>query len=160
MQPKHRASPESIVASILFIALFFVVLIQVFGRTPLFIGPIWTEELARWLWIWMAFIGIAEVERTDGQLRMSFLVDALPAKIRMWIFTIIDLVYLGLLVNLSYIGWRTVLRTMRSESPFLPVPDSFMYASAFVAMLLVLHRVARRFYARLHDGLSKTETRP
>ena len=67
------------------ILLFAVLMIQIFGRTPMFRGPVWTEEAARWIWVWMAFIAIAAVERNDAQLRMGFLADALPARARHWL---------------------------------------------------------------------------
>lgn len=152
-----RQSPESIAAGLLFIALFAVVLIQVFGRTPLFVGPVWTEELARWIWVWMAFVGIAEVERQDGQLRMAFLADALPARARLALYTVIDLVYLGLTGHLVLIAWRTIQRTARSESVTLPWPDALMYTATFVAFVLIFHRVVRRILARIKAARSGME---
>lgn len=95
MRPLRRYSPEGIAASILFIVLIVVLMIQILGRTPLFTGPVWTEEAARWLWVWMALIAIPEVERTDSQLRMGFLVEQLQRRARIAVLTLIDLVYLG-----------------------------------------------------------------
>ena len=46
----RRYSFEGVVASALFIVLFAVLMIQIFGRTPLFRGPVWTEEAARLIW--------------------------------------------------------------------------------------------------------------
>lgn len=149
MPPREKQSPESIAAGILFIALFVVVMIQVLGRTPLFVGPVWTEELARWIWVWMAFIAIGEVERADGQLRMGFVADALPETLRTALFTLIDLAYFGVMSHMLLISWRTIRRTMNSESVTLPWPDALLYASVFVASLLILHRVARRIVSRL-----------
>lgn len=144
MKPLAKYSPEGTVAAILFIALIVVLLIQVFGRTPLFSGPVWTEETARWLWVWMAMIGIAEVERTDSQLRMGFLVERLRRRARIAVFTAIDLVYLAVVLNLIWIGWKTILRTWSNAAVTLPVSDAVLYASGFVAMILIANRVIRR----------------
>ena len=157
MQRKY--SPEGIVASVLLIGLFLVVLVQVFGRTPLYVGPIWTEELARWLWVWMAFIGIAEVERTDSQLSMGFVAEALPKRAQVALYTLIDVVYLGIMLNLSVIGYGTILRTWSNETVTLPTSDALLYASAFVASFLILHRIARRIVVRLKTGTT-TEVSP
>lgn len=148
MGGKRRYSLEGTLASILFIVLFIIVLVQVFGRTPLFTGPVWTEELARWLWVWMAFIAIGEVERQDSQLRMGFVADALPAKARRVLFTAIDLVYLGIMGHLCLIGYRTVLRTWNNESVTLPVSDALLYASALVASVFILIRILQRLRGR------------
>ncbi|QDY70440.1 TRAP transporter small permease [Qingshengfaniella alkalisoli] len=144
MKPPGKYSAEGIAASLLFVALIFIVMLQILGRTALFTGPVWTEEAARWLWVWMAMIGISEVERTDSQLRMGFLVEALRRRIRVAIFTIIDVIYLGIVVHLIWIGWKTVQRTWSNESVTLPVSDAVLYASGFIAMILVANRVIRR----------------
>jgi len=119
----RKYSIEGIVASVIFIVLIGVVLIQVFGRTPLLRGPIWTEETARWLWVWMAFIGIAEVERQDGQLKMAFLANLLPDGARRILYTVIDLVYLGIVGHLVWIAYKTVLRTWDNVTVTLPTTD-------------------------------------
>ena len=31
----------------------------------------WTEELIRWLWVWMACLGLSEAERYQQHLRMD-----------------------------------------------------------------------------------------
>ncbi|TYB87926.1 TRAP transporter small permease [Oceaniovalibus sp. ACAM 378] len=148
MKQPRKYSIEGTVASVIFIVLIGVVLIQVFGRTPLFRGPVWTEEAARWLWVWMAFIGIAEVERQDGQLRMAFLADLLPEGSRRVLYTVIDLVYLGIMAHLAWIGYKTVLRTWDNVTVTLPTTDALLYASGFVAALLILHRIVRRLIGR------------
>ncbi|MEZ5722440.1 MAG: TRAP transporter small permease subunit [Paracoccaceae bacterium] len=108
----------------------------------------------------MAFLAIGEVERTDGQLRMAFLADALPGRAKLALYTVIDLVYLGLTGHLIVIAWRTIGRTARSESVTLPWPDAFMYTATFVAFLLIFHRVARRILARFTAARTDPEARP
>lgn len=151
MTQVRRYSLEGIVASLLFIILFGVLLIQIFGRTPLFVGPVWTEELARWIWVWMAFIAIGEVERQDAQLRMGFIAEALPAGAKRILYTLIDVVYLGIMVHLCVIGYRSIIRTWSNESVTLPVSDAALYASAFVASVLIVLRIVRRLAVRFRS---------
>lgn len=152
MTQVRRYSLEGIVASLLFIILFGVLLIQIFGRTPLFVGPVWTEELARWIWVWMAFIAIGEVERQDSQLRMGFIAEALPAGAKRILYTLIDVVYLGIMVHLCVIGYRSIIRTWSNESVTLPVSDAALYASAFVASVLIVLRIVRRLAMRFRSA--------
>ena len=143
----RRYSLEGTIAAILFLVLIGIVTIQIFGRTPLFRGPVWTEEAARWVWVWMAFLGIGEVERQNKHLRMGFLAAMLPAVARRIVFMAIDLVYLAIMAHLAWIGWRTVERTSINSAVTLPVPDAVLYASAFLASLFVLYRIVRRLLA-------------
>ena len=145
-----KYSLEGIVASVLFIILIVVLMIQILGRTPLFTGPIWTEEAARWLWVWMVMVGIAEVERNDSQLRMAFLVEGLRQKLRVAVLTVIDLVYLAMVLDLMWIGWKTIMRTWSNQAVTLPATDAVLYASGFVAMVLIAHRLLRRLLGLGH----------
>lgn len=140
---------EAVVGSVIFIILFFIILWQVFGRTPILIGPVWTEELARWLWVWMALIGIGAVEKRDTHLRMGFLTALLPQTVQRGLSLLTDLIYLGLAGHLIWIAWKSVERTWNYESVSLPTTDAVLYASAFVAMILIVHRILRRLYGTL-----------
>ena len=135
---------EASIASVLFIALFFVMILQILGRTPVVTGPVWTEELARWIWVWMALIGIGTVERDSAHLRMGFLIEYLPERVQKIWAIIIDLVYIAIASHLVWIAYKSVLRTWNNETVTLPTTDALLYASAFVAMILIVHRIARR----------------
>ncbi len=154
----RKYSIEGIVASVFFIVLIGVVLVQVFGRTPLFRGPVWTEEAARWLWVWMAFIGIAEVERQDGQLKMAFLAELLPEGARRALYTAIDLVFLGIMCHLAWISYKTVLRTWDNVTVTLPTTDALLYASGLVASILIIHRIVRRLIGRRDVTVTREPT--
>ncbi len=153
MKLNSRYSFEGIIASVIFIMLWLVVLLQILGRTNIVAGPVWTEELARWLWVWMAFLAIAVVERKDAQLNMGFITELFAKRVRIALFTLIDLVYLAVLCNLSWIGYKTVLRTLRNESVTLPTSDAALYASAFVASFFIIFRVLQRLNKRKNELL-------
>ncbi|MCO6381116.1 MAG: TRAP transporter small permease [Vannielia sp.] len=153
MRRRARYSPEGVFSTLIFCGLIVVILIQILGRTPLFTGPVWTEELARWLWVWMVFIGIGEAERTNAQLRMDLLGGLLKERGRMILFTAIDLVYFGVACHLVWIGWKTVERTWRNASVTLPAPDGAMYLAAFLGMILVVWRIGARLLGKAgRDG--------
>ncbi len=144
MTGNGKYSIEGIAATILFLGLIFVVLLQVFGRSGLFPAPVWTEELARWIWVWMAFIATGEAERRNVQLRMGILVEALFGRLRFVLFTAIDIVYLAVTCHLFWIGCKTVLRTWNNESVTLAFSDAVLYASYPVAAVFIIWRVANR----------------
>jgi len=54
------------------------VFLQVLFRY-LFDAPLgWSEEFARFAFVWLSFLGAASLVRSDGHIRVSLLVDALP----------------------------------------------------------------------------------
>lgn len=56
------------------ILVFLQVLFRYLFDTPL--G--WSEEVARFAFVWLSFLGAASLVRSDGHIRVSLLVDALP----------------------------------------------------------------------------------
>jgi TRAP-type C4-dicarboxylate transport system permease small subunit len=56
------------------ILVFLQVLFRYLFDTPL--G--WSEEIARFAFVWLSFLGAASLVRSDGHIRVSLLVDALP----------------------------------------------------------------------------------
>jgi len=153
---KRKYGFEATIASVLFIILFFVMILQILGRTPIVAGPVWTEELARWIWVWMALIGIATVERDNAHLRMGFLIEYLPRSAQKIWAIIVDIVYIALAAHLVWIAYKSIQRTWNNETVTLPTSDAVLYASAFVAMILILHRIARRLFTNI-TGFSKME---
>lgn len=151
---KHRYGVEGAVATVLFIVLIAVVTLQIVGRVGLFVPPIWTEELSRWLWVWMAMIGIAEVERQDGQLKAGFIVYRLPQRAQAVIFTAVDLVWFAAVAQLAWVGYQGVERTWNNTSVTLPVTDGVLYASFPLAAVFILYRIARRIAGL---GIRQTE---
>lgn len=141
-------TPEGIIASALFAALIGVILLQVIGRIGVMRGPVWTEELSRWIWVWMAIIGLGAVERNNAHLRMGIIVDALPDLFRKGLYTLIDLAWLGLTMHLTLIGYRSVLRTWNNTAVSLPLTDAVLYASYPVAAVFIGWRIVQRLVRR------------
>jgi TRAP-type C4-dicarboxylate transport system permease small subunit len=86
---------------------------------------------------------------------MGFLTELLATKARAFLFTLIDLVYLAVTVNLVWIGYKTVIRTLRNSAVTLPVPDALLYASAFVASILICFRISQRLLSRKNEIFNK-----
>jgi TRAP-type C4-dicarboxylate transport system permease small subunit len=124
--------------------LMAIILLQILGRFGIFPGQVWTEELTRWLWVWMALLGVAAAEKRQEHLRMEFLTQLLPARLRRWCFRVQDGVALVLAAYLCWQGVKGVLRTLDNESVTLPVPDAVLYLSLPVGMALWFLVLARR----------------
>ncbi len=141
---KRKYGFEAAISSILFIILFGVIVYQILGRTTVVTGAVWTEEAARWIWVWMALIGIGTVERDRAHLRMGFVMELMPARVQRFVGIATDILYLGIACHLVWIGWKTVLRTWDNASVTLVFTDGVLYASCFVAMVIVVYRVLQR----------------
>ncbi len=146
--PIKRTSPEGWVSTGLLLGVFVVILLQIFSRhLPLPI-PIWTEELSRWLWVWLVFVGMAEVERADSHLKMDLFADKIAFVPRTVLFMAIDVLCIAVFVELIHIGTKGALRNLHATAVTLPVTMIFFYAAYPVAGIFIVLRIVQRLVRR------------
>ena len=95
--------PENWIAFVLFWALAFIVFLQFFTRYILNDSLAWTEEIARYGLMWLAFIGGAVVTRKKTQIAVELLGNLMkPGPLRTALFALVDFVTLGFMALLAY----------------------------------------------------------
>lgn len=89
----------------LMVSLCAVILLQVFYRYVLNAALVWPEELARYLMIWLTFVGASIAVAEGAHVRVEFLVDRLPPRSRRWVEVgarLVVLAFLLMFVSQSY----------------------------------------------------------
>jgi TRAP-type transport system small permease protein len=146
--PQGSYSPEGIASASLLVLLMLIILFQIASRLGFMPGQVWTEELIRWIWVWMALLGVSEAERTQQHLRMEMLPAMWSAAVRGFVYRTIDLATGVLALYMAWLGFKGVLRTWNDESVTLFMSDAVLYAALPVGALLwalrLFLRVARR----------------
>lgn len=79
------------VVVVLFLAMTITVIIQVFFRFVIQSPLRWTEELARYLMIWLVLMASAIAMRNRSHLQVDVLTSALPQKPKRILTAIVDL---------------------------------------------------------------------
>lgn len=120
-------------------AMIVVVLIQVAGRTLPVTTPIWTEELSRFLMVFMASTGsIVAMSVVGGFIRVDIFVNLLPKKIGMLVEIVCEglvCLFLMLMVQPSY---RLMLARLGQNSPTLRMSMAIPQSAVFLAILGIL----------------------
>ena len=88
---------------LLLLAIFVDVLLQVVTR-QLGISLTFTEESARYLLIWMAFVGIGAATYRNAHMRVSFVVEQVPPPWRAYLTNLARLLFLVYVLLLGYSG--------------------------------------------------------
>ena len=114
-------------SAVLLVGLLVTVSLGVFTRAwedPL----IWTDEVSRFLMIWLACLGWTMASRKRAHIRIRFFVDLLPASARhgVEIFMQCAVTLFGVLV--AWYGVDLVTRNIALEATTLPITMSVMYA--------------------------------
>ncbi len=117
-----------------------VVFLQVIYRYLLAQPLHWSEELARYLFVWISILGAALSVQKRGHVGMDFFFKMLPDKGRRYLIFLIYLL-MGVVVLVILVqGIFLVQKTAAQQSPAMEISMGWAYASLPAgAALMVLH---------------------
>ncbi len=127
--------------------LFITIVVVTFGQVVLryvFKSPVfWAEEVARYAFIWMSFIGAAVAIALDAHANISFVLNALPHKARKVVQAIGRVLSIAFFAVVGYSALRIAVSAASDRSPALGLPMSAVYlalpfASVFAVAYLVI----------------------
>jgi TRAP-type C4-dicarboxylate transport system permease small subunit len=101
---------------------------------PLF----WSDEAARYLFVWTALIGAAACVRERAHYAMDALVLRLPPAARRLCAGLVWLAVAGFVAVLLVYGWRDTVNAARQEALSLPMRMDLAYAAMPVGAALML----------------------
>jgi len=126
-----------------------VVFLQVIARYVLQIPIGWTEEVARFAFIWMVFLGIAITERQKAHFRITFVVDRFPGRARFALWLLGEILIFGALGWLLVESIRFVGMGARQVSAAMEMRLHYVYAALPAAVVLAIVNRTRQFVATL-----------
>jgi tripartite ATP-independent transporter DctM subunit len=127
-----------LIAGLLIGAITVLVTVQVFARYVLNNTPPWSEELCRYLFIWVSFLGACVATRRAAHLGVDSLVRRLPAGAREMLrhaVTALIVAFAGLLV---WQGVALVPAMASQRSPSMGMSLQYVFASIPIAGLIIL----------------------
>jgi TRAP-type transport system small permease protein len=102
----------------------------------------WTEELARYLMIWMVFVGGAVASRKADSLAVEALVQAVPPRIGRVVKIASHLLSLVFYAIIFMIGFYWTQFGGTETAPVMKVPMIYVYSSmSFGAVLTILNTI-------------------
>jgi len=125
-------------AGLLIGAITVLVTVQVFARYVLNNTPPWSEELCRYLFIWVSFLGACVATRRAAHLGVDSLVSRLPAGAREVLrhaVTALIVAFAGLLV---WQGVALVPAMASQRSPSMGMSLQYVFAAIPIAGLIIL----------------------
>ncbi|HZH07846.1 MAG TPA: TRAP transporter small permease [Lautropia sp.] len=143
---------ERLLDGVLAVALavmLFSMLYQVFGRYVLGHAPGWSEELARYLMVWLTMLGSASVLRSGGHISVTTLTDRLGPRALASVLAVRDA---ALVATSGVLAWWGVLFSEMNgvqESAAMEIPMSIPYAAlpagaVLIVLMVLLARLGGR----------------
>lgn len=145
--------PENWLALIVFWALAFIVFLQFFTRYVLNDSLAWTEEIARYGLMVLAFVGGAVVTRKRGQIAVELVSNVMkPGLARATLLAAVDFITFGFLVLLAWFSVTIVERMHYQRMTVFELPMSYVYGAIAVGCFLMLGRQAMVVWSNMRNG--------
>lgn len=135
---------EEIIGGSLFIVMLGVLVIQVFSRQVLDSPITWSEQLARFLFVYVAYLAVSSEIKNDGHVRIDYFFNKLPGTIRTVLHYLFQIMIAGVLILMIYIGYEMAMRKMPVEIVSLNISYVYMYMALPVLSVLMLYRLIER----------------
>lgn len=155
MSTSLRRGLEYLCAGLL-IVIVAVIFTNVVGRY-FFHAPLrWSDEVAQFLFLWLAYLGALAALMGGRHYSFSNVIDLLPRKARIAAKTLSDILVLAMLAILVKGGIQLVDLLSHQRSPALDVPIYYVYAAlplvSFLMALVVVYQIVIRLRGAPEPG--------
>lgn len=138
-------------AEMLLVTMLALMVIMVFGNVVLRYGfnsgIISSEELSRYLFIWITFLGAIVAMRENAHLGLDTVVRLLPSVGKKLCFALSNLLMLGCCALMFYGTWKQQGINATTLSPVTETPMSWVYGVGYIASvamgLLIVGKLVR-----------------
>jgi len=147
---------EELVAGTFMVVMSLTTFANVLARY-FFNHPIqWAEELSRYAFIWVVFMGAVVCTKRKRHIAIDFLLPALPSRASAWIRFLADACTLGIALVIAYYGWKLTAAATQITAT-LQVPHYFVYIVVPVSAALIFLHTLGDLAGNLRAALRKGE---
>ena len=126
-----------------FVVVILVGFLQVVMRTFFNRSLTWSEELIRYVYVWLCWVGISLCERRNEHIQLTFVLNLLPVAVQKSIGIVI---HIGLIIFTAWLTWLGLQLTatvygMGTTSTALSIPLYLVYLSFPTGCMLYCIRI-------------------
>jgi TRAP-type transport system small permease protein len=139
--------PVEVACGALMVAITGVVFLQVVSRYVFSYPFDWPEELARYLFIWVALLGAALALKRGAHFSIDALVKRLPAKWRRIVPLLIQATLGVFTLVVSLKGFQLALRVGEQLSSGMEISMTYPYLSVPVSFMVMFKYIVAEIYS-------------
>ncbi|UHD46391.1 TRAP transporter small permease [Aureimonas altamirensis] len=129
----------------LFMTMVVAIVWQVVARYVFAAPTVWSEELARFMLVWVTMLGSAYVLEHGGHVALTVFVELLPPALQHALMFLRDLIVVAMAGGLAWYGYALAVSGGRRVSTGLGLSMTYAYAAIPVgAVLIAFFLLARR----------------
>lgn len=142
------------ILNVLIVLTLAMMCILVFGNVVLRYvfnsGITWSEEMSRFLFIWMIFLGAIGALRDNDHLGVDTLLKKLPLGVKRVVFIFSNLIVLYVLWLLLDGSWKITISNLHSTAPATGLPLAYVYGIGIIVSIgmgiIVLFNIYRALF--------------
>lgn len=148
---KKKDTFEEILGGILMAVIFLCATFPVLNRFMLHSSAPWTEELCRYAFIWVAFLGVANGVKRGTHLNVDLIDSVLPKKVKAVLDVVLDAAFLLLMAYMLKISIDYLMRVARygTVSVGLKIPMWIVYSILPLFTTLTMVRLVEKYVRKL-----------
>jgi len=150
---KNKLQPLEIILCILLSAIVIITFTQVLFRYVFQFSLAWTEELARFVFLWLASLSIAYAFKMRSHFSLTFLMDKIKDKQKTKLYIIVNSLMLLFLIVFVWQAVEYNLSVIDQIGPSTGLSMSIPYSSSIVGGLLMIYYVVKDFLKKIGKGL-------
>ena len=144
--------PLELSLCIILVAIVLVTFTQVLFRYIFHLSLAWSEELAKYLFLWLAALAAAYAFKTKSHFALRFLVDRLGKKLQNLVGTLVAFVVSGFLAIFIWKSVEYTLGMAKQVSPSIQMSMAIPYSSVVVGGILMLYYVLKNWWSDIQSN--------
>ena len=138
---KNKFQPLEITLCVLLIAIVIITFIQVLFRYVFQLSLAWTEELARFVFLWLASLSIAYAFKLKSHFALTFLIDRMNMEYKRILYFIVNGVMLTFLIIFVWTATEYNLSVISQIGPSTGLSMFVPYSSLIIGGLLMIYYI-------------------
>lgn len=146
----------------LFIGIFalimtVVIALQIFMRYAMDNSLSWSEELARYCFIWLVYLGISLAVKKQRHMSVDVVFLFLKGKAQVVLSMVANILFLSFAVFAIFYGYQISIKllTWGQVSPALDIPIGLVYLATPVGMGLTAIRLIQQLFSQVRSLMKK-----
>ncbi|SBV93348.1 Tripartite ATP-independent periplasmic transporter DctQ component [uncultured Alphaproteobacteria bacterium] len=132
---------------LLMFGMMTIIFSQVVARYVFHQSLSWSEEVGRYVFVWITFLGLAAAFKSGSHVALDLLVKAVGPRFRRGLEILNGVLVVVLASSLLLSGIRLLEFGMRQRSPALGIPMSWVYIVEPVSGAILLYFSVRALWA-------------
>lgn len=136
------------IISVLLMLMTVVLFSQVIARYVMGTGLSWSEELVRYICIWLVYLGTTCATKDGSQIAVTALEEALPISSKRVLSIIQSIITAAYIILLFWIGYKILGVAQMQKSPNMAIPMNIIYMVFPISMVIMMIHLIAVFFER------------